>query len=254
MSTATKARSAKGPLARAKTSEAVAGHLLDEFVAARLLPGDRIDLFEVAEELGVSRQPVREALVLLERDGTVRMPFHRGAFLGDIDAASIREAFALYAVLSALTAKVAAGVVTTEEQEALTLAAERAAASRVAMEFELHAREFRRVVNHAGGGGQLRALLRTFTGLVVAVSSAAVEDDLAAEQALLATEFDALLRRDAEASARAAAEHVRSTGERGIRILIDRGAIPAEATTTDPTDATRMSALTSVMHALTETT
>lgn len=213
------------PLRRAKASEAAAEHLLRRFVEGQLRPGDRIDLEEVAADLGVSRQPVREALVVLERDGIVRMPFHRGAFLDDIDAGAVREAFTLYAALSGMTARVAAERLTPELADRARAAAAPALGATVAMFYELHAREFRRVVNRAGAGAQLRALLRTFTGLVVAVSSVAVEADLAAEKELLAAELAALVAGDGPAAAAAAIAHVRATGERGVAVLVERGAI-----------------------------
>src|SRR5579871_5360532 len=69
----------------------------------QLRPGDRIDLDAIAEQLGVSRAPVREALLALQRDGIIEMPYHRGAFVAPFDAGTIREAFELYGLLNALT-------------------------------------------------------------------------------------------------------------------------------------------------------
>jgi hypothetical protein len=87
-------------------------------------------------------------------------------------------------------------------------------------------------------------LLRTFTGLVVAVSSAAVEADLAAEQSLIGAELAALLSGSPAATAQAAVAHVQATGERGIRVLVERGAIELEeADAADAPAATRASAL-----------
>jgi DNA-binding GntR family transcriptional regulator len=215
-------------LNRSKTSEAVAEYLLGEFVAGRLRPGDRIDPNAVADELGVSRAPVREALILLERDGTVSMPYHRGSFMGDIDAAVIREGFTLYALLSGLTAQRA----TASRDKAMIAAAEPAAAkataSRIAMEFDLYAQEFRRIINVHGAGPHLRAMLRTFRGLVHAVSLIAIEEDLAEECELLDAEMAALRSGDAKAATEAAIKHVLRTGERGIAVLVERGVVEPE--------------------------
>lgn len=212
-------------LLRSKTSEAVAEFILGEYLAGRIRPGDRIDLDRVASDLGVSRAPVREALILLERDGSVRMPFHRGAFMGEIDAAAVREGFTLYALLSGLTAEL-----TTEHGDAVTVAALGVAAdhaldSRVAMEYEVHAREFRRIVNTRVAGPHLRSMLRTFNGLVVAVSGIAIEADLEDEQRLLAGELAAIRAGDRGAAGAAAIDHVRATGERGIAALVARGVL-----------------------------
>src|SRR5215468_2427918 len=48
-------------------------------------PGDIINDAEVAEELGVSRTPVREALLRLEDDGLVEVAPRRGIFVAPID-------------------------------------------------------------------------------------------------------------------------------------------------------------------------
>lgn len=214
-----------GKLNRYKTSEAVAEYLLGEFVAGRLRQGDRIDLHAVAEELGVSRAPVREALILLERDGTVSMPFHRGAFMGEVDAAMIREGFTLYALLSGLTAQRATVSVDAEMVAAAEAAVAKATASRVGMEYELHAREFRRTVNVRCAGPHLRAMLRTFNGLVHAVSMTAIEEDLAEECSLLEAELAAIRSGDGKAATEAVIRHVLRTGERGLDVLVRRGVV-----------------------------
>lgn len=212
-------------LTRSKTSEAVADYLVGEFLEGRLRPGDRIDLDSVAEELGVSRAPVREALILLERDGTVRMPFHRGAFMGEIGADAVREGFTLYALLSGLTAQLA----TSRKDELMLASLEASAAgaleSRSPMEYEQHAREFRRVINLQTSGPHLRAMLRTFNGLVLAVSKVAIGDGLDEEQELLRNEMDTIRSGNPAAAAAAAMRHVHSTGRRGIDVLIRRGVI-----------------------------
>ena len=88
MPTATAADSrADRKLIRSKTSDEVAERLLEMIFAGELQSGDRIDLDAVAEQLGVSRAPVREALLALERDGVIEMPYHRGAFVARFDAA-----------------------------------------------------------------------------------------------------------------------------------------------------------------------
>ena len=237
-------------LRRVKSSEAVADHLLGEFTAGRLKPGDRIDLDAVAAELGVSRAPVREALVLLERDGTVRMPFHRGAFLGDIDAARVREGVTLYALLSGLTAQLAAPDVEGEYRDLLAAAVDRALAATTTRDYELHAREFRRLINRPVAGPHLRAMLRTFVGLVVAVSSVAVDEDLAGQQRLLAEEFEALQTQDPTIAAGAAVKHIRETGEQGLNVLVQRGIIPDD-TSGDEVVARRLPSIEALLTTMT---
>lgn len=224
-------------LVRVKTSEAVASYLLGQLFDGTLRSGDRIDLDEVARTLEVSRVPVREGLMHLERDGLVHLPHYRGAFVTEFDAATIREAFALYGMLSALTSSRAArqGDVAVREQIGkLTEALERCDQVE---EFERLAREFRRVLNLAAAGPHLRALLRSFSGLVPVAARFSIQDAMDDERAALRREYAALLAGDADAAADAAIEHILMTAENAVRALRRRGVFADDGTgPDDPSD------------------
>jgi GntR family transcriptional regulator, rspAB operon transcriptional repressor len=53
--------------------------LLGEIIAGALAPGEQLVEARIAEELGVSKTPVREALIRLQRDGLVEIEPYRGA-------------------------------------------------------------------------------------------------------------------------------------------------------------------------------
>src|SRR5437879_3251312 len=57
---------------------AVAAHLRQLIMAGDLTPGTHLRQAEVAERFGVSTAPVREAFVILARQGLVRQDAHRG--------------------------------------------------------------------------------------------------------------------------------------------------------------------------------
>jgi DNA-binding GntR family transcriptional regulator len=71
-------------------------------VAGRLRPGERIKEVPLAEELGFSRAPVRDALRLLERDGLVELVPNRGAIVPELRAVDVLEVYALRAALGTL--------------------------------------------------------------------------------------------------------------------------------------------------------
>ncbi|HLT70291.1 MAG TPA: GntR family transcriptional regulator, partial [Acidimicrobiales bacterium] len=60
-------------------AEVAALHVRRMIFEGRLRPGDRVPQDAVAAELGISRIPLREALIALEREGWVRLEAHRGA-------------------------------------------------------------------------------------------------------------------------------------------------------------------------------
>src|SRR4051794_26097753 len=71
-------------------------------VAGRLRPGERIKEVPLAEDLGFSRAPVRDALRLLERDGLVELVPNRGAIVPELHAVDVLEVYALRASLGTL--------------------------------------------------------------------------------------------------------------------------------------------------------
>lgn len=216
-------------LVRANTSEAVAAYVLEQLFTGALRSGQRLDLDEIAEQLGVSRVPVREGLIQLERDGLVERAHYRRAFIGEFDAATVREAFELYGMLSALTNRRVAAQRDPGVLETLGKLDEALAGTDDPGEFESLAREFRRVVNVAGARNHLRALLRTFSGLVPAAARFSIDDALAGERAALHTEFVALRDGDVEAAGAAALAHLRLTADNAVRALRRRGVFPEPA-------------------------
>lgn len=79
-----------------------------QIVAGRLQPGARIYEEEIAAELGVSRNPVREAVQALDSEGFVQIEPRRGARVAVISAERARELFEVREVLEGLVASLAA--------------------------------------------------------------------------------------------------------------------------------------------------
>lgn len=68
-------------------------------VSGELAPGDRVRQEELAESLGVSLAPVREALAVLEQEGQVTYLPRRGYFVTELDLGDVREIYELRALL-----------------------------------------------------------------------------------------------------------------------------------------------------------
>jgi DNA-binding GntR family transcriptional regulator len=83
-------------------SKRVEAHLRQAIHAGKLRPRQRIIEEDLAKELKVSRGPVREALLRLERDGLVVTTSRRGTFIRDISLAEIDVIFRMRAKLEGL--------------------------------------------------------------------------------------------------------------------------------------------------------
>ena len=76
--------------------------LLDEIVENRLEPGTRLIEAQIAMRIGVSRTPVREALLRLEREGFAVSERHHGFRVAALDEKAAREIFPMFGALQAL--------------------------------------------------------------------------------------------------------------------------------------------------------
>lgn len=99
--------------------EVVFEALREAIIQGRLKPGERLMEIQLAEELGVSRTPVREAIRKLELEGFVAMIPRKGAYVAGITVKDIVDVFEVRAALEALAAGLAAERITEEELEEL---------------------------------------------------------------------------------------------------------------------------------------
>lgn len=93
--------------------------LREAIINTVLKPGERMMEIQLAEEMGVSRTPVREAIRKLELEGFVVMIPRKGAYVAGISMKDIADVFEIRAAMEALAAGLAADRITEEELEHL---------------------------------------------------------------------------------------------------------------------------------------
>lgn len=91
----------------------------EQIVTGAFLPGTRLDEVELATRFGVSRTPVREALIQLGSAGLVEIRPRRGAIVAEIGAERLCEMFEVMAELEAMCGRLAARRITEAEQKTL---------------------------------------------------------------------------------------------------------------------------------------
>lgn len=79
--------------------EEVAERLRQRIYARELQPGDWVDELKIAQELGISRTPLREALKVLAAEGLVTMKVRRGAYVTESTPKDLADVYHLLALL-----------------------------------------------------------------------------------------------------------------------------------------------------------
>jgi DNA-binding GntR family transcriptional regulator len=86
-------------------SEQIAEHITDKIIRMEIRPGERIMETSIAEELAVSRSPIREALRILERNRLVELIPRRGARVTELSETFVSHLCDVLAALLSLTAR-----------------------------------------------------------------------------------------------------------------------------------------------------
>lgn len=100
-------------------SQKVESYIWKAVYAGHLRPRDRVIEAEIARLLGVSRGPVREALLRLERDGWIVTTSRYGAFIRDISPEEIEVTFRMRGKLEGLCVRYMREVMTPQRQAML---------------------------------------------------------------------------------------------------------------------------------------
>lgn len=99
--------------------EVIFNTLREAIIIGELRPGERLMEVQLAEKLGVSRTPVREAIRKLELEGLVDMLPRKGAHVADLSVKDIMDVLEVRATLDGLATSLAATRITEEEIKAL---------------------------------------------------------------------------------------------------------------------------------------
>jgi DNA-binding GntR family transcriptional regulator len=153
-----------------------------EIVDGRLQPGQRLRTAALAERLGFSRTPIREALVLLEGEGLVKLEPRRGAVVRAFAGEDLMDLYEVRALLEAHAARRAAEHIGPADlqrlHELVALGEGRRTATRDDAEAQIGWNvEFHRVVCRAADSPRLLEALRAVAGIPLAFRTATWLDD-----------------------------------------------------------------------------
>lgn len=113
-----------------KISDQLREKIEEQIATGALQPGSSLDEATLVEQFGVSRTPVREAMIQLAAEGLIEIRPRRGAVVTAIGPTRLSEMFEVMAELEAMCASLAARRMTDAERKALLDAHEACEAAR----------------------------------------------------------------------------------------------------------------------------
>jgi DNA-binding GntR family transcriptional regulator len=193
--------------------EEVAELLRQRIFKRELEPGSWIDEMKIAEEYGISRTPLREALKVLAAEGLVTMKVRRGAYVTEVSDSDLADVYHLLSLLESDAAGVVAQRATDaqiKELQALHKDLEAAVGNREKF-FALNERFHMRLLEIAGNRwrDQMVADLRKVMKLNrhnSLLKTGRIQESLAEHRAIV----EALSKRDAKASVKRMQEHFKN--------------------------------------------
>ena len=193
--------------------EEVAELLRQRIFNRELAPGGWIDELKLAEEYGISRTPLREALKVLATEGLVTMKVRRGAYVTEVSERDLSDVYHLLAVLESDAAGVVATQASAEQLgdlQALHTKLEAATGDREEF-FAINERFHMRLLEIANNRwrdhmvADLRKVMKLNRHNSL-LKSGRIDESLAEHRAIM----QALLARDAAATAQRMREHFKN--------------------------------------------
>ncbi|MBY0373797.1 MAG: GntR family transcriptional regulator [Bryobacteraceae bacterium] len=211
-------------------TDAVHTALKQAILSSVLRPGERLNVHELADQLGVSLTPVRNAVQLLEAEGLVEVRPRSGTFVASVSAEDVRETFAIRRALECLAIEEAATALTNEELTHLRDLFERLRrpldSDEAKKQHELDNAEFHLTILRAARN---RKLLEMYQALNAHIRIARIhagettwEKRLQQEQREHQAILRALTARDPERAVAAMRDHIDRSGESMLRSIAER--------------------------------
>jgi DNA-binding GntR family transcriptional regulator len=196
--------------------------LRDQILNGDLQPGDQLVEARLAGELGVSKTPVREALIRLQRDGLVHAEPYRGARVMSPSEEDVREILELRL---ALEVHIARDLAERRPEDALRRLEETIIRGRKALAAGKRRRvlssltEFSDVMSEASGNARLARVLGELRSVLLLIASTSLQASGREKRSL--DEHERILRAikagDPDAAAQATIEHILSIERDSLR-------------------------------------
>lgn len=182
-------------------------------LTGQLKPGERLMEVHLANKLGVSRTPIREAIRKLELEGLVIMIPRRGAEVAEITEKSLSDVLEVRRALDALSVELACDRITEEEMQELKRACDEFEGAVKGKDVSLIAKAdvaLHDIIVKATGNQRLQQLVNNLAEQMyryrfVYIKDESQHDKLVAEHKEI---YESIAKRDRERAAKAAKLHI----------------------------------------------
>ena len=216
-----------------KEKDLVVAHVVNLILTGKLRSGDRVDRNEIADQLGVSRVPIQEAVVQLEHDGILSTQYHRGAYVERFDHSVVREHHEVYGVLSGIASARAAADPEARIVGRLESLLDVMRNNREARAFQDAGWQFRATINEEYCGPRLLALIRASHAFIPRDFWATYLHSYDEMLSHFEAEVDAIRRGDPDATRVVCAERAAMMARILIAELVRRGVFRAQDSPVD---------------------
>lgn len=198
--------------------------LRQAILRGELKPGERLMEIHLAEKLGVSRTPIREAIRKLELEGLVTMIPRRGAEVARITEKNLRDVLEVRRALDAFSCELACDRITKQEGEELYRACEEFAAATATRDATVIAAadvKLHDIIVHAAGNERLTEILNNLSEQMYRYRFEYIKDTsnyekLVEEHRII---YESILNKDKQTAAQTARIHI-DNQERSILNLL----------------------------------
>jgi DNA-binding GntR family transcriptional regulator len=214
-----------GSLVRQASGEQAAAYIRRLIFDGELQPGTRLPQDQIAAALGVSRIPVREAIVALEREGWVTTRLHKGAFINSFDEDTIRDHYELFALIYGLAVRRTIARNDPDVITGMTNLARKVAETNDPSTVEEGALAFQGLVVDGAHSPRIRVVLRATSALVPGPFFRLVPDAIGPEQRGLTAIARAAKKGDPAKATDEYARMLRQQGEAVVELFRRRNLV-----------------------------
>ena len=201
--------------------------LYNAILSGRFKPGEHLVLEDLADEMGTSRTPLREAIRRLQTEGLVEFTPHRGAVVTELSVEELIELYHIRSVLDGLAARLAAENLSQKELarlEKITIQSEQKLDPQNPDGFEDFNRDFHEIIYRGANAPRLYEMIASLYAQarrhrhLSLLSPGRISQILVEHRNIL----NALIARDANAAELYAREHHDNTAKVLVQLVTER--------------------------------